>query len=137
MPRARLGFVAVALVALAGSAGATHAVDHRYVVLGYVRDAMGRPVPRAAVDVVREKTGLAFEADTDAQGFYLVIVHLHDEDLLDGLAVTAGPATVRVEARFNPLNTRSHRGTRVDFMGDAGHERQEDFARTLDGYLKR
>ncbi|MGH7325613.1 MAG: carboxypeptidase-like regulatory domain-containing protein [Candidatus Rokuibacteriota bacterium] len=136
MPGAGLGLTAVALIALAGSAGATHRVDHRYVLLGYVRDAMGRPVPWAAVRLVREKTGLAYDAETDAEGLYLVIVHLHDEDLGDPLVLALGPATFRVGARFDPLDPRTPRGTRVDFIAGEGWERRDDFVHTLERYLK-
>lgn len=73
-----------ALLLLAAPSEATHQVDHRYLVLGYVRDATRGPVARATVRVVREKTGLAYETETNAEGFYLVTVHLHDEDLLGG-----------------------------------------------------
>ena len=118
-------------------AEATHEVDHRYLVLGYVRDGAGRPIPRSQVRAVREKTGFSYPVETDAEGFYLLVVHLHEEDLLDPLQVTAGRATIRVEARFNPLNTQSHRGTRIDFRGDEAQERQEIFGETLSDYLKR
>lgn len=134
--RAWLGLAAAALLSLPAETSATHTVDHRYVVLGYVRDPAGRPIPGAAVRVVREKSGLAHDGETDVDGFYLVIVHLHDKDLLDPLVITAGPRALRVQARFDPLNARSHRGTRVDFIGGEGWERQEDFAHTLDGYLR-
>ncbi len=77
----------------------------------------------------RERTGL--------DGLYVVIVHLHDEDLLDRLSVRAGQAAIRIEARFDPLNVSATRGTRVDFTGGRGVERPETFARTLEQYLKR
>ncbi len=133
----RLGLVLLAVVAAAAPAGATHDVDHRYVVLGYVRDAAGRPIQGRHVEVIREKTGLAYDTETDEAGFYAVAVHLHDEDLLDRLRVTAGPAMLRVQARFNPLNVRRPRGTRVDFGGGAAVEDQERFAVTFDEYVKR
>lgn len=98
-----LGLVAAVLVSFAGRAAATHAVDHRYLVLGYVHDAAGKPIRQAVVRVVREKTGLVHDARTDAHGFYLVIVHLHDDDVLDPLLVNVGRAAIRIEARFNPL----------------------------------
>ena len=126
-----------ALLSLGTPAEATHEVTHRYVVLGYVRDAARRPIAGSTVEVVREKTGLSYFAETDAEGFYVVVVHLQDEDLLDALRVTAGRATIRIRARFNPLNSRSHRGTRVDFTGGSVLERQETFAETLNDYLKR
>lgn len=124
-------------LALAVPVAATHVVDHRYVVLGIVRDATGRPLTRAAVRVVREKTGLAYEAETDGEGFYLVILHLHDEDVLEPLRVTVKGATLRIEAQFNPLDPRTPRGTRVDFGDGVARERREEFAATLERYVSK
>ena len=124
-------------LALAGPAEATHEVTHRYVVLGYVRDGAGRPAPGTEVRVTREKTALVSRGRTGPDGLYVVIVHLHDEDLLDRLEVRTGEAAIRVEACFNPLNVRAERGTRVDFAAAKAVERQEMFARTLEEYLKR
>lgn len=136
--RAAVGAAAVALtLSVAIPVEATHEVDHRYVVLGYVRDAAGRPLARAVVRVVREKTGLAYEAETDGDGFYLVILHLHDEDVLEALGVGVGRATLRVEARFNPLDSRTPRGTNVDFHGGVARERPETFAAALERYVNR
>lgn len=128
---------AVMVLAPAAPGWATHAVDHRYVVLGYVRDGTGRPLAGTPVRVVRERTGLAYEAASGPDGFYLAIVHLHDEDLSDVLDVTAGHVTVRIEVRFQRLERRRPRGTRVDFTPTRADERHEAFARTLDAYLKR
>lgn len=73
---------------------------------------------------------------TRPDGFFVIIIHLHDEDLLDGLRVTAGPVTVRIEARFNPLNQESPRGTRVDFRGGQARERQAVFIETAREVLR-
>ena len=128
----------VPVVSFPAPAEATHEVSHHYVVLGYVRDdATHRPIAGGTVEVVREKTGFRYLAQPDTGGFYVVVVHLHDEDLLDSLRVTAGRATIRIQARFNPLNARSPRGTRVDFTGGSVVERQEIFAETVNDYLKR
>ena len=124
-------------LSLATPVEATHAVDHRYVILGTVRDATGRPLARTSVQVVREKTGLAYKAESDGDGFYLVILHLHDEDVLEPLRVAVGRATLRVEARFNPLDPRTPRGTRVDFAGSVGRERPEEFAAALERYVNK
>jgi hypothetical protein len=128
--------VAVGL-ALAGPAEATHEVTHRYVVLGYVRDGTDRPVPGIEVRVTRENTGLVYRERTGPDGLYMVIVHLHDEDLLDRLDVRAGQAAIHIEARFDPLNVRAERATRVDFTGGRVVERHETFAPTLEEYLRR
>lgn len=135
--RAGFSVALVTLVSVTSSVEATHEVTHRYVVLGYVRDTARRPISGSAVEVVRERTGLSYRAETDADGFYVVVIHLHDEDLLETLRVTAGRATLRIQARFNPLNSLSHRGTRVDVTGSSVVERQEKFVETVNGYLKR
>ena len=115
---------------------AIHQVDHRYVILGYVRDATGRPLPGKVVRVIRQKTGLILEGETDADGFYVVIVHLHDEDMLQALLVSVGPrVTVRLEARFNLFDSRTPRGTRVDFTDGVPRERSEEFATALERYV--
>ena len=134
---AALGATAVTLgLVLAPSVEAIHAVDHRYVILGYVRDASDRPLAGKVVRVVRQKTGLVLKGGTDADGFYVVIVHLHDEDLLDRLWVAVGPrATVRLEARFSPFDPRTPRGTRVDFTDGVPRERPEEFASALERYV--
>lgn len=95
MPRSRLGVALATLFSLAAPAEATHDVTHRYVVLGYVRDGARRPISGNAVEVVREKTGLSYLADADPDGFYVVVVHLHGEHLLDVLRVTAVRVTIR------------------------------------------
>lgn len=130
----RLVLMTIPLGAL--SAEATHEVDHRYVVLGYVRDETGELVAGTPVSVVREKTGSAFQADTDGEGFYLVIVHLHTEDLGDILRVTVGAGTIKIQAQFDPRDTSTHRGTQIDFRGPRAVERQELFLETLRVFLE-
>jgi hypothetical protein len=134
---AGLGLALGALAGLSVPARAIHDVDHRYVVLGYVLDGAGRPLSGANVWVVREKTGLSYPAKTDARGFYVVIVHVHDEDVLGLLRVTTRGMSLRIEARFNPVDRTAPRGTRVDFEGSRAAERQALFQKTLDHYLAR
>jgi hypothetical protein len=127
----------VGAVVLARPAEATHAADHRYVVLGYVQDTAGRPIADREVTVRRETTGLVYRTWTGSDGLFVLVVHVHDDDLLDRLLVRTTGAALPIEARFNPLEARVERGTRIDFTGDRGVERQEQFARTLEDYLKR
>lgn len=133
---AGLGLLTGTLLSLTAPVEATHSVDHRYAVLGYVRDARDRSVVGAVVRVVREKTGLSYAGETDTEGFYVVIVHLHDEDLLDRLRVSLGSMTIHVEARFEPGNARDHRGTRVDFVGQKAREWRAAFPSSLEKYLR-
>lgn len=127
----------LALLAWSPIAFATHEPDHRYVVLGYVKDGAGRPLAGVEVRVVRERTGLAYPTRTDREGFYLVIVHLHDEDLGDALTVSAGGSRGRIVAAFDPRDKRFERGTRVDVEGGRVVERRALFAKTLKEFLER
>lgn len=128
--------VVVTLLLVASAVEAIHEVDHRYVVLGYVRDEAGAVVVGSPVEVVREKTGSSARAETDEEGFYLAIVHLHNEDLGDTLRVAAGAGTIEIQARFDPRDVTTHRGTRVDFRGRRAVERQEMFLETLRAFLE-
>lgn len=136
----RLAGTLAVVLALLGGAGAPahaeHEPDHRYIVLGYVKDGAGRPLAGVEVTVVREKTGLAYPVQTDRQGFYLVIVHMHDEDLGNVLKVTAGGATGRITATFDPKDHRVERGTRVDILGGRLVEKRALFAKTLRQFLE-
>jgi hypothetical protein len=125
------------LAALVPRVEATHEVDHRYLVLGYVRDGAGQPIRGAHVRLIREATGLSYEATTGSDGFYLLVVHLHhDDDVGDALRISVGRATARLEARFAPWDANSHRGAMVDFRGTQAQERPDLFAAALAEYLK-
>lgn len=128
---------AVLLALLPGIALPTHEVSHRYVVLGYVKDARNRPLSGVKVELVREKTGLSHLAETDREGFYIIIVHLHDEDAGDRLRVTARKVAATVVARFDPKNQTEERGTRLDFLGTKTVERSSWFAGSLKRFLAR
>lgn len=116
---------------------ATHEIAHRYLVLGYVQDERGWPLPRSPVRAVRDRTGLSYETKAEDDGFYFLVIHLHDDDPGDVLRVTAAGASVTVEARFVPGEASNHRGTRIDFRAGRARERRELFPGTLADYLNR
>lgn len=130
-------FTLLALPALGRPAAATHAPDHRFIVLGFVTDAEGRPRAGVPVVVTRVKTGLRHPTRTEADGLYVVVVHLHDEDQGESLAVSADGATTTVVARFDVRNKRFERGTRLDVRGGTAVEDPGGFAETLRAYLSR
>lgn len=132
----RFAFLAV-LALLPGTARSTHEVSHRYVVLGYVKDAKDRPLPGVQIELIREKTGLSYLAETDREGFYAIVVHLHDEDASSRLQVRAGNVTAAVIAKFDPKNQTAERGTRLDFLGKKPVERVGWFAGSLKRFLAR
>ena len=118
-------------------ASATHLPDHRYVVLGFVTDAAGQPVANARVVVTRLKTGLEYDTKTERDGFYLVVVHIHDEDEGERLGLDLRGVRGEVRARFDPRDKKVERGTRVDARADRFVENRRAFAETLRSYLSR
>ena len=131
--------VAVSLLLSAGSlsapARAEHEPQYRYTVLGYVKDAAGKPRKGVGLEVVRQKTGFAYVGETDASGLYVIVTRLADESLSERLLVRAGPASLMIAARFSPGDHTSERGTQVDFTGSRVAERADLFPATLKKFL--
>ncbi|HMH49412.1 MAG TPA: hypothetical protein VK548_04210 [Candidatus Acidoferrum sp.] len=126
-----VAFVATPVAFVATQASAEHTVYYRYVVLGFVKDAKGKPLPEQAVEVVRDKTGLAYPGRTDEGGLFVIVVRLGDESAGETLTVRSGGATTTVTARFDPANHVADRGTRVDLDGARFVERTAAFQPTL------
>jgi hypothetical protein len=127
-----LGFALVVGAALGVPASATHAPDHRFIVLGYVADAAGQPLAGVPIIVTRLKTGFEYKARSERDGFYLVVLHIHDEDEGESLSVSAGATAYgRITARFDVGDKRVERGTRVDVRGAELREDRQRFAETL------
>jgi hypothetical protein len=135
--RAVVSMLAFALVLVGGPARATHLPDHRFLVLGFVTDTEGRPVAAARVLVTRLRTGYEYPTSTERDGFYLVILHLHDEDEGERLAIDAKGVKGEIRARFDTRDKKVERGTRVDVRGDRLVETRSAFAETLRNYLSR
>jgi uncharacterized protein YeaO (DUF488 family) len=118
-------------------ASAEHEVQYRYTVLGYFTDASGRPRAGVGLEVTRQKTGFAYQGETDARGLYVIVTRLADESRGERLLVRAGPASLWVTARFQPGDHATERGTRVDFTGDKVIEQTSLFQATLTRFLGR
>ncbi len=58
--------------------------------------------------VTRLKTGLEYPTTTERDGFYLVVLHLHDEDEGERLGVDARGVKGEVRARFDKRDRRSN-----------------------------
>jgi hypothetical protein len=128
--------VAAALLEGAGApVAAEHQVYYRFIVLGYVRDALGVPVGGAAIELIRDKTGFSYLGTTDATGFFLIIARLGDESAGERLTVRAGRAATSVTARFDPANHTEPRGTRLDLQGNLFQEHPAAFAPTLARFM--
>ena len=129
-----LGALALVLLAALPAAG-EHEVWYRYTVLGYVKDAQGRPRPGERVELVRDRTGFAYLGDTDANGFYVIIARLGDESAGETLTLRHDRVAVRLTARFDPANHSEERGTRVDVQGGRAVEHPAAFQATLAGFV--
>jgi hypothetical protein len=117
-------------------AGGEHEIYYRYVVLGYVQDGHGAPLSAQTVELVRDRTGLAYRANTDTQGFFVVVARLGDESVGEMLRLQIGDRHTRLTARFDPANHVDDRGTRVDLVDGRFVERAAWFRSTLARFLQ-
>lgn len=131
MARVAALVLALAWVLAAGPVDGEHEVYYRYVVLGFVKDARSRPVAARQIELVRDKTGFSYLAETDATGFYMLIARLGDESAGEPLTLRVGGVSVKLTARFDPTNHTDDRGTRVDAEGTKLVERTAWFPSTL------
>ena len=112
-------------------APAEHEVYYRYTVLGYVKDAAGQPRAGVSVELVRDKTGFSYLADTDTAGLFVIVVRLGDESAGERLTLRHGAVQARLTARFDPSNHTDERGTRIDIQGPRVVEQPASFRSTL------
>jgi hypothetical protein len=119
----------------AGTAPGEHETYYRYTVLGYVKDSSGTQGAGVPVELVREKTGFSYLAETDSTGLYVIVARLGDESVGERLRLRAGSQTVTVLAQFDPKDHIRERGTRVDFGGPKPVETPSAFAPTLKRFL--
>ena len=120
------------LVALVATpAAAEHEVFYRYTVLGYVKDAAGKPSPGHSVELIRDKTGFSYLGQTDESGLFVIVARLGDESVGEPLTLRLGTTRQRLVARFDAANHTDERGTRVDLEGTRVLDRSAWFRSTL------
>jgi hypothetical protein len=130
------GLLALLLVVLGAlPAAGEHEIWYRYTVLGYVKDARGKPLPGRRIELVRDRTTFSYLGDTDDAGFYVIIARLGDESAGETLTLHLDTGTIRLTATFDPTNHIDERGTRVDWEGARGVERQASFRSTLATFI--
>lgn len=133
--RSRTALLTGVVLLLAAGAAAEHDVPSRYVVLGYVKDARGKPVADKTVELIRDKTGFSYLAETDARGFYVLIARLGDESAGEALTLRVDRLSRKLTARFDAANHADERGTRLDLEGAKFVERPSWFRSTLARFL--
>jgi hypothetical protein len=97
------------------AAFATHETDHRYTIHGLVKEASGIPRPNVKVTVSDTLTGEGNTVFTDQNGFYEVLLHLHNSNLGDEIRVSAGSMAKVIKAEFNPEDKKTERKAEVNF----------------------
>ena len=126
----------LALLAIAAApAMAEHEVYYRFTVLGYVKDAAGKPRVGQAVELTRDKTGFSYLGETDPAGLFVVVARLGDESAGETLTLKIGGARQKLVAKFDAANHTDERGTRVDVEGARFVERPTWFRSTLANLL--
>ena len=98
---------------------ATHEADHRFTVYGYVRDDRGNPIKGERVIIVDTRTDQARTAFTDQEGYYEGLLHLHNDNLGDEVAVMVGDQRKTVRATFDPEDLESERKVQIDFGAES------------------
>jgi hypothetical protein len=107
-------FVAIHLLA-APAVWATHEVDHRYAVRGYVLDDAQQPVTGTSVSIRLADRSVGF-ATTDGEGFYSIDMHLHDSDIGKRLVVQAGESQANIQMQAAHGDRTTHRVHHVNFV---------------------
>jgi hypothetical protein len=126
---------AAALLLPAGLSEAEHEVFYRYTVLGYVKDAAGKPVRGREVSLVRDRTGFSYLGESDGKGLYVIVVRLGDESQGESLTLRTAGRSLRLTVRFDVANRVEERGTRMDVEGTKFVERSAWFPSTLALFL--
>lgn len=93
---------------------ATHETDHRYTVYGIVQDKEGHPRVNVRVMVTHDKTGDGNTVFTDQNGYYEVLLHLHNNNLGDEVLVKAEGETKTIHVAFDPSNKTTERKHEVN-----------------------
>ena len=132
----RIGLLLSLLLAtMAAPTAAEHEVYYRYTVLGYVKDAAGKPRASETVELIRDKTGFSYLGQTDADGLFVIVARLGDESAGEALTLSYAGVRTRLTARFDAANHTDERGTRVDLEGSRAIERPTWFRSTLVHFL--
>lgn len=115
--------VAIGFLASSGLALATHEIDHRYNVTGYVLDENQVPLSNTDVSILLSDKVLGF-TETDADGFYNIRLHLHDPDRGKKLQIKSAAGTADILVTLTPGNTTTKRVHYANFSGGQFLEKQ-------------
>lgn len=111
---AGLGFAVLLLAAQ--PANATHLTDHRYTVWGEITYEDGTPAADIAVRLLVANGQPLGSVQTDNNGRYRILLHVHNQDLNKVFDMRVNNVTRKVRLLFNPNDKQTERGQRVDLV---------------------
>lgn len=111
-----LSLAAVGFFALSDLVLATHEIDHRYDITGYVLDEEQIPLADTDVSILMNNQVLGF-GKTDADGFYNIRVHLHDPDRGKKLQIKTAAGVADIRVTLTPGDKSTKRVHYANFSG--------------------
>ena len=85
---------------LSANVWADHEPDHRYNILGYVLDANQHGIDNLTIQAIAQGKILG-TGKTNADGYYSLHLHLHNEDYNRVLELRAGPHKAEIRVTFD------------------------------------
>ena len=111
----RLGAVVFIAALLATTVHATHEVHHRYTVWGEVMYEDGTPLANETIHLtVKDGTPMG-TLETDGQGRYRLVLHVHDKDVNKVFDMTVKDVTKTIRLEFDPEDHETERMKKVNF----------------------
>jgi hypothetical protein len=110
---------------LVSNVWAEHEADHRYNIRGYVLDANQNGIQKLTVQVFAKRELLG-TSKTDTNGYYSLILHLHNEDYGRVLGIRAGPHKAEFRVKFDLEDHTSIRAHEANFVDGKYVEGQLD-----------
>ena len=98
-------------------ASALHKVDHRFTVTGRVCDQDGQGRGGVTVSVKDTRSSVTGSSQTDANGRYKALLHLHSQNQGDPLLISALQYKKEGRATFDPHNIQEERMITVNLGG--------------------
>ena len=105
----------IAACLLLTNAWADHEPDHRYNIRGYVLDARQQGIDNLTVQAFADGESLG-TGKTDADGYYSMHLHLHNEDYRRVIKLRAGPYEADLRVTFDLEDTTSARIHEANFV---------------------
>jgi hypothetical protein len=88
---------------------ALHEVDHRFTVEGRICGEDGEGIGAALVSVKDTRADVSGKGKTDSDGFFRIVLHLHNENQGDPLVVQSGELEAIGRVELNPDDPKTER----------------------------